>query len=326
MKPVNYFLDAAFLSTNNVDEYKKEKLLHKLAQFHNEIIKIEDKFLFEGARQKIINIPIKNNFICKCLMHPPSLDAQLTNSFYKIFNIIEGKYMIECNIDFECEQEQIYENKSIPPDIEKEFNDFLDGCIKSRNPSCICEDFSLNVPVFITEKTILKNNKKFVPFKNPNDLKRNFPILAFYPSLDDDDKIKEKKIKFLIEIHLIKKGINIVDLIDSKDENEDIDDPLNSKLQIMDEFWESDLIVIDNQKYKEKLIETISELVADPISMKNRMHKLNHEFVEINGKKKKLDQVDIFQEFRIDGYDIYPRLLFSIIKGKIYFYKIINRH
>ncbi len=332
MEPSYFFLDPAFLCTSNIEEYRNSKHFEKLTQFYNRIREIESKLFPEGNKDSLFKIPFDKDLIYNCLSNPPSIDPQLCRVFYKTFNIISGRYISECNNNQNIDVlEEIYTNSGIPIKIRSDFNSFLESCRSNRNSDCICKNILTPTPIFLSSNTNFNDTTSFSPFSNPDNIYHHIHLLKLFPQNDDSIEIKGRKLRLIFEIGIIKRGCDLFTIVNNYcghpiDELIIKNDPLDKIVSFQNEFWDCDLLYLDDDRFKLGVIDILTELLITPESLNYRRHKLEHEFIYINGVKKNLDQIDIFQSYKIGGSMIYPRIRFKILNNKLYFKDILNRH
>jgi len=311
MESLYYFIDPAFFSTNNKEDYLKSNIFNAFAEFYNRIVRIEDLLIPEGSKEIIFNFPIKDEIIHDCLTHPPSCDVGLTKMFFKIFNIFYSKYVLSCNMRKPITDiNVIYENNLIPHKIEEKFNIFLNSCIKNRNNDCLCNTLNVPTPIYITIKTNVNEPVFLIPFSNPDDLYYKFPYLKFFPKEIEDINDKTRKLEFILNFNFFKRQGRFPE----------------QQYTILDEFWESELLFRCDLKMQEQIINVMTDLIESPHLLKNERKKLNHEIFKINNVKKNLEQCYIFQVYDLNGVKITPRLRFFIHSNTIFFVDIIDRH
>jgi len=332
MEPAYYFLDPAFLCTSNVEEYRKNRLLEIFMQFYNRIKEIDRKIFPEGDTDTFFKIPYDKGLINFCLSNPPSTDPELSRLFYKTFNIISGRHINECNINQNIEVlEEIYNNSGIPIELLSDFNNFLELCRSNRNSVCICKNLITPTPILLSSNTIFNDTTSFTPFTNPNEIYHNIPLLKLFPQYDDSIDIKGRKLRLIFEIEIIKRGLDANTIVNNYcshpiDELGLKNDPLDKIVSFKNEFWDCDLLYLDDDRYKLRTIDVLIELLITPLSLNNRRKKLDYKFILINGVRKCLDQIDIFQRYEIDGGVIYPRIRFKFLNNKLYLKEIIDPH
>lgn len=332
MEPAYYFLDPAFLCTSNVEEYRNSKHLEIFTHFYNRIKEIDRKLFPEGHKDSFFKIPFDMDLIYNCQSNPPSTDPELSRLFYKTFNIISGRHIIECNINLDIDVlEEIYTNSGIPIKILSDFNEFLELCRSNRNSDCICKNIITPTPILLSSNTNFNDTTNFTPFTNPDNIYHHIPLLKLFPQNDDSIEIKGRKLRLIFEIGIIKRGFDVITIVNnycshSIDELIIKNDPLDKIISFQNEFWDCDLLYLDDDRFKLRVIEVLTELLITPESLNNRRHILEHEFIYINGVKKRLDQIYIFQSYKIGGCMIYPRIRFKILNNKLYLKEIIDPH
>ncbi len=332
MEPAYYFLDPAFLCTSNVEEYRDSKHLEMFTQFYNRIKEIDRKLFPEGKASSFFKIPFDKNLINNCLSNPPSTDPELSRLFYKTFRIISGRHINECNINQDIDVlEEIYTNSGIPIKILSDFNNFLEICRSNRNSDCICKNIITPTPIFLSSNTNFNDTINFSPFTNPNDIYHNIPLLKLFPQNDDSIEIKGRKLRLIFEIGIIRRGYDVITIVNNYcgrpiDELNMKNDPLEKIISFQNEFWECDLLYLDDERFKLRVIDVLTELLITPESLNNRRHKLDYKFIYINDVRKNLDQIDIFHSYKIDGSMIYPRIRFKIHSNKLHLKEIIDPH
>lgn len=330
MEPAYFFLDPAFLCTSNVEEYRNSKHLEIFTQFYNRIKEIDRKLFPEGRTDSFFKIPFDMDLIYNCLSNPPSTDPALSRLFYKTFNIISGRHINECNNTLDVEiLEEIYTNSGIPIEILSDFNNFLELCRNNRNLDCICKNIIKPTPILLSSNTIFNDTTSFTPFTNPNDIYHNIPLLKLFPQIDESIEIKGRKLRVIFEIGIIKRGYDVSTIVNNYcshpiDELILKNDPLEKIISIQNEFWDCDLLYLDDDGYKLRIIDVLTELLITPESLNNRRHKLDYEFIIIDGVRKKLDQIDVFQSYKIGNSMIYPRIRFKILNNKLHLKEIID--
>ena len=219
--------------------------------------------------------------------------------------------------DYIEDPSNIYNNPNISEKIKIKFDKFLTGCIRGRNNLCECENILNIIPIYTSEYTHIKDLQYIIPFTNPNKVKNHFPLMNVYPSKIDDIESKVRKFQFILDLNCIKE--------DSHPSERELD-PINRNYNFLPQFWESELLYDNDKVIKKKIIEVMTKLIMNPDRNINRMHRLKNEYIIIDGRRKNLDQIDIFQTYNHKGVTFYPRLRFRIFNGIIYFNDIIDSH
>ena len=227
--------------------------------------------------------------------------------------------------------EEIYTNTGIPIKILSDFNNFLEICRTNRNSDCICKNIVTPTPILLSSNTNFNDTINFSPFTNPNDIYHNIPLLKLFPQNYDSIEIKGRKLRLIFEIEIIRRRCDVFTIVNnycgrSIDELIMKDDPLKKIISIQNEFWDCELLYLDDDRFKLRVIDVLTELLITPESLNNRRHKLDYKFICINDVRKNLDQIDIFQSYKIDGSMIYPRIRFKIHNNKLYLKEIIDPH
>lgn len=301
-------------------------------QFYNRIKEIDRKLFPEGTTNSFFKIPFDKNIINQCLSNPPSTDPKLSRLFFKTFRIVSGRYINECNMNRDMDAlEEIYTNTGIPIKILSDFNNFLEICRTNRNSDCICKNIVTPTPILLSSNTNFNDTINFSPFTNPNDIYHNIPLLKLFPQNYDSIEIKGRKLRLIFEIEIIRRRCDVFTIVNnycgrSIDELIMKDDPLKKIISIQNEFWDCELLYLDDDRFKLRVIDVLTELLITPESLNNRRHKLDYKFICINDVRKNLDQIDIFQSYKIDGSMIYPRIRFKIHNNKLYLKEIIDPH
>ncbi len=343
MIPAYYFLDPAFVSTNNIDNYNKDELFTKLTIFYNKLREIEEILLSQGNKQSVFKIPFRKDILNECYSHKPALDEKESSSFLQIFQILKGRYFVYCNIDSKIDNNEIYDNPYVPNIIKNIYNHFLNNCQHNTNINhCNCEKIVENPPIFFSTNSLLDQETKFIPFYEPNDFIKYFPLLNIYPLEADINDIKEKKLILILEFFILKNNNNLDlskmmrRLNQSINNNNQINQIKNFKIRFLydlikryiiflPEFWESEILYYNDTKLKLKIIEVLVNLLINPESVQNRRHKLN-ETIQIYENKRYLEQIDVFQSYRFQDRTIFPRIRFIFYKNQLILKDIINRH
>jgi len=331
MESAYFFLDPAFLCTTNIDEYRKYKLFESLTTYFNRITEIERKLFRDGNKDSFFKIPFDMDLINNCLSNPPSIDPDLSRVFFKTFNIIYGRYIIECNNDQDPSLEEIYTNSGIPIEIQSDYNNFLETCRTNRNSDCNCKNILTPTPILLSEISNFNDITDFTPFTTPDNIYHHIPLLKLFPQQDDSIEIKGRKLRLIFEIGIIKRGYDVISIVNQLlsspiDENLVKLDPLNQIISFQKELWDSNLLYTNDERLKLEIINVMTKLLINPETLDNRRHKLDSEYIHINAVRKKLDQIDIFQSYTIGGRDIYPRLRFTFSNNKLYLKDIKKRH
>ncbi len=139
----------------------------------------------------------------------------------------------------------------------------------------------------------------------------NFLLVYFFPLKDDELAIKDQKIKLILNLCIFI-GNNF--------------EEIEKEYEFNGDFWASEFLYCEDILFKTKTIEVICHIILNPNTALFRKHKLNHEYIVINGRRNSIIQFDIFQEYRLSGIDITPRLLVTFFQNKIIFHKILDRH
>ena len=139
----------------------------------------------------------------------------------------------------------------------------------------------------------------------------NYFLLINFPLEDDEIDAKDQKIKSIINLELFVKN-NYCEI--------------KRHYEFTGDFWNSKFLYTEDYAFRIKLVEVICTILLNPDTTLFRKHKLKNKYIEINGTRNPIKQYDIFQEYRLFGVDITPRLLVTFFQNKIIFYKIIDRH
>jgi hypothetical protein len=313
---INCFIDPIFLTIkDNFDYYDYlEKIFIKLSDFFD---KIEDLERFHRVR--FLKININQYFLDECIKKNPfkSKDNKLRYEFF-LSEIL--RFYVNSN----CEDKYIYnfienpkflfENRNISDSMMNYWNSYINQCAKCE----FCKDIPHDL---LTSRNFGIEMKKGTNdfFSNKYDdwiawlVKRllSAKFLDVFPNKQDNPERKTKIFQFLINIYVFIQ--NQVSRIDQE-------------YEILKDFWDSDFIYTNDHDFRVKVIEVMSNILLDPDKSFYRKHKLHHQQIRIEGKNKDLFQYDIFQEYRLDGVDITPRLIVAFHEQKVFFYKIINRH
>lgn len=308
MECVKIFVDPGIIATNKKEKCKE--LIEQFISFKIEINKIENLLLESGNIKKIIQIPFENKIFDKCLEYFPSIDDFYTRTFYREIYTFFQKNIIECSNNKKItNNNKIFLNSNLPKEIITDFNEFLLKCCFLRQNDNICK---LKVPeiaqIYISENSDIKS-LKYNKLLNPNDIKREFPILNFYPKSSDSLEEKEKKFRKLIDFEFYKIGL------EPKKQYE-----LKSKY-LQNEFFDT-----NRKDIQKKILEIIVNLLKDPKSLKFNREKYLHEKVKMKNRSYSLESCYLFRTIEINGVIFTPRILFTIVGNKIFFWDIINRH
>jgi len=139
----------------------------------------------------------------------------------------------------------------------------------------------------------------------------NYFVIINFPLKDDEINVKEQKIQLIINLELFVRN-NFKEI--------------KRQYEFTEEFWNSEFLYTEDYTFRTKTIEVILTILLNPDKNLFRKHKLKNQYIEINGTRNPIKQYDIFQEYRLCGVDITPRLLVTFFQNKIIFCKIINRH
>ena len=310
MEPINLFLDPGLFSTNDIHNYLEERILDKLVELHENIILVENYLLPVGSKKIIFNFPIKKEIIYECLNHPPSCDPGLTKAFFLTFNIFHSKYFISCNKEISEEGDKLYENNKVPQNIECKFNAFIRGCIENKDIECVCKSMPNILPIYLINQSKLLKNNLLSPFENPEDVLQQFPLINFFPLIEDELNEQIRKLRFILEVNFFRRNRNFP----------------QQPYRILNDFWNSGLLYDCDNLMKTRIIKVMTDLIESPASLRNKREKLNYETLRIGDIDKSLEQCYIFQDYRLKGRDITPRLRFTIHDNEINFLDIIDRH
>ena len=313
---INCFVDPIFLTIKNGFDYYtySEEIFLQFCEFLDKIEGLEKEF---GVR--FIKFNLNQYFLDECIQRNPfkakdlriHFESYITKTFRIYINPkCEDKY-IYTPIEI---PKYLYENKDVPELMVKYWNSFINQC--SNCERCKKE----NIDLLTSEKygTRKKDNFEdyFTRFYSDiiNWFSQNIAsleLLDAYPSENDELIKKVRKLRFILNLKVFLKMRGQI---------------VNQEFVILDDFWNSEFLYAKDLKYKSQLIEVMSDIIIKPENDIHRMHNIRNQNIEIEGHKRTIVQYDVFQEYRLNGLDITPRLLVAFYERKIYFYKIINRH
>lgn len=210
-------------------------------------------------------------------------------------NIVFCNELSDCYLSFQILVHFLIHNKSYIGyflSIFQTREDYVFSCID-------CEECLAIKPFLIKEE------------KDVYNFLLNYCLIEEFPLKDDETIVKDQKIKTIINLELfVKNNFN----------------EIKRDYEFSEEFWNSEFLYTEDYAFRRKIIEVVCTILLNPDTNLFRKHKLENQYIEINGTKNSIKQYDIFQEYRLCGVDITPRLLVSFFQDKIFFYKIINRH
>jgi len=313
---INCFVDPIFLTIKNDFDYYNysEDIFLQFCEFLDKIEDLEKEY-----RVRFIKFNLNQYFLDECIQRNPFKAKDLRirfesyiSTFFRIYinPNCEDKY-IYTRIEH---SKYLYENENVPELMIKYWNSFINQCSnckrckKETTDLLTCEEYGTR-----------KNDDSEDYFtgyysdiiywfcQNIATLK----LLDAYP-LENEELIKKvRKLRFILNLKVfLKKEGHVV----------------NQEFAILDDFWSSEFLYVEDLKFKSQIIEVMSDIIKTPEKNIHRRHNINKQNIEIEGHKRTIVQYDVFQEYRLNGVDVTPRLLVAFYDRKIYFYKIINRH
>lgn len=313
---INCFIDPIFLTIGEGFDFYKyaEEIFGKLSELFDKIEELE-----KYHRVRFLKINMNQYFIDECINRNP-FTSKDNRRRYELFLAEILRMYVNSNCEDKYIYNQIenpeysYENRNISDSMIIYWNSYINQCAHCKGCKLVekemlsIEDLGTKIktgtPDYFSEKYY-----DWVDWLTKTLISAN--ILEVYPSKEDSFERKTKIYQFLININVFLKKTRGI---------------FNQQYEILDDFWNSDFIYTDDKEFRLRVFDVISDILINPGGNIHRRHNLQHREIMINDKKNTIVQYDVFQEYRLKGVDITPRLLVAFHESKVFFYKIENRH